>query len=548
MTGLAPAETDGDILGGGHPSSSSSWFEEDDEALLSRLLQPRGYDDEYDDLDARLDRLRARLTRDVRRAVVADGWWDGVVRAASESGFAFPPFPPSAAAAAAPDDDDEPALPRAFDSPGGKAHVRALVDLLDIGEGRVVRLTLASLRSFASAGTTTASPAVDDDDDDDDDRESLRLRSLLGTVELFRRVLLRHRAQFLARLGVVTECLRLEQEERAEDDDYDRDDGKGLVPRKRKDVGRSCARFLDALDSSLLVPNDDRGMGTTATTTAARKRGLLRLLLRLSCGPSLPGMGASEYPRSVDDLRGGGGDIVVVVGVVSGGFGAGPIAGGDDECHLAVRAVAAEALSVLLYDRVDGGATRRDLFPSRARGVVLRIVRIRREGAFAPVPTVDYSRERPPHGRGGERAVVVPLKRVGSGPDEVPSRRTMGADLRGVREIVEDGRWRRWRGRRRRLDDDPSPLFGAGRARRRGSTSEGRTRGSLSRAALVGGKSARSTRGGLRRPRSRRQRGRRTVGSTSAGGHRTPLSWPAAPPRRPRATRRRIFDQARRMG
>jgi hypothetical protein len=114
---------------------------------------------------------------------------------------------------------------------------------------------LASLRSFASAGTTTTSPAsATDDDDDDDERESLRLRSLLGTGELFRRVLLRHRAQFLARLGVVTECLRLEQEGRAEDDDDEddvHDDGSGVVVRrKRKDVGRSCARFLDALDSS----------------------------------------------------------------------------------------------------------------------------------------------------------------------------------------------------------------------------------------------------------------------------------------------------------
>ena len=108
-------------------------------------------------------------------------------------------------------------------------------------------------------------------------RELLRLRSLLCTGGLFRRVLLRHRAQFLASLGVVTKCLRLEQEGQAEDD-KDNDDGSGVVVRRtRKDVGRSYARFLDALNSSLLVPNNDRGMGTTTMTV--RKRGLFQLLL-----------------------------------------------------------------------------------------------------------------------------------------------------------------------------------------------------------------------------------------------------------------------------
>jgi len=121
-------------------------------------------------------------------------------------------------------------------------------------------------------------------------------------------------------------------------------------------VGRSCARFLDSLDSELLVADDrdDDGGGVgPGGGTATRKRGLFRLLLRLSCGPATPGIGGAPAgrPRSVDDLRGAPAAAAVDDG------------GGGGSCPLlAVRAASAEALSVLLYDRIDGGATRRDLF------------------------------------------------------------------------------------------------------------------------------------------------------------------------------------------
>ncbi len=54
--------------------------------------------------------------------------------------------------------------------------------------------------------------------------------------------------------------------------------------------------FLDALDSNLLIvynANDNgwRG-GATSTSTQTRKRGQFQLLLRLLCGPALPGSGA----------------------------------------------------------------------------------------------------------------------------------------------------------------------------------------------------------------------------------------------------------------
>ena len=152
-------------------------------------------------------------------------------------------------------------------------------------------------------------------------KESLRLRSLLGTAELFDRVLARHRAQFLARIGVVTECLRLEQERSDGGHEGDEDDGDGDSGGGRRGVGgavgRSCARFLDSIDSELLASDNDRD-GRRATAT--RKRGLFRLLLRLSCGPDLPGMGAPRCPQSVDDLRGASGVHAASAEVLSAHF------------------------------------------------------------------------------------------------------------------------------------------------------------------------------------------------------------------------------------
>ena len=78
--------------------------------------------------------------------------------------------------------------------PVGRAHVRTLVD---------VRLTLTSLTSFMSTGTTTAPDDVDDIDynDGDNESESFRLRSLLDTGELLHRILLRHRVSYSTSRG-----------------------------------------------------------------------------------------------------------------------------------------------------------------------------------------------------------------------------------------------------------------------------------------------------------------------------------------------------------
>ncbi|KAL9184106.1 hypothetical protein ACHAXT_002192 [Thalassiosira profunda] len=313
-----PAKTNN---GGANDSSASGWFEQDDEALLSQLLL--GDDGPDDNLDAKLDALKGRLEQDLSRISGGeDGWWRSLLRGADSAGFACSTTSTPTNAANNNGGGGGAALPKSFGTPEGKVHVRALVDLLGISEERAVKITLASLRSFATADGASQSGSGDSDKENDKEDEAgseqeSRLRSLLGTKALFQRVLLRHRQQFLARLRIVTESLRLEQEADA----------------ASSSVANACKGFLDGLDATLMVNG--------------QKRGLFHRLLRLAAGPPLPGMGAGEFPSSVDKLRGGGQETVGL---------------GGEETLLAVRTEAAEALLVLLYDRVEGGAQRLDLF------------------------------------------------------------------------------------------------------------------------------------------------------------------------------------------
>jgi len=332
-------------------AGASSWFEEDDELLLSHLLlHDDGGDETENDLDAKFHRLKGRLEQDLSRvASDGDGWWTSLLNGASSSGFTCS-FSPGPSPNAAVDNKD---LPKAFTTPQGQLHLRALVDLLGIPQERAVKITLASLRSFASVSTAGAPPAAstptssgtatdpvtspsnndaNESDKENDNRDAVeqesKLRSLLGTTELFHRVLLRHRKQFLARLRVVTESLRLEQEMANEEGG-------------RKSMAKSCSDFLDLLDSK-------------QTLGGSEKRGLFQLLLRLATGPPLPGLGAMELPHSVSKLLQSSGS--------NGNQSNSNILEGGKETLLAIQNEASEALLVLLYDRIQGGVSRLDLY------------------------------------------------------------------------------------------------------------------------------------------------------------------------------------------
>jgi len=340
-------------------TAKSQWFEEDDELLLSTLLTGNDGDNDENtttttNLDQRLSRMHLRFQQDLSRratttTTTSDRWWNYITDTAISSGFqcaAVVSNSSSSSIAGGNKEEDELLLPKSFHTMEGQQHLQALVDLLGISKERAVKITLATLRSFASLNSSPSSGGEESDKENTNDKEedsggktdsrdSEDLRSLLGTKDLFSLVLNRNRRQFIARLRVITECLRLEQEYKSsdeKDDDDDDDDDEG--------IGKACSSLLDKIDASLVVNGN--------------KRGLFQLLLGLATGPSLPGLGdGRELPYSVGKLTGGVGGSTNE---------SSSLAIGTEESNLAIRNEAAEALLMLLYDRIDNGVQRVDLF------------------------------------------------------------------------------------------------------------------------------------------------------------------------------------------
>ena len=321
------------------PSSSGSepeaqiWFEDDDaqvtirreqvsplflfrtstyisRAQLSRKLLTQLLLNESDStLKHKLAQVKAKVIEDTAN----DRWFSDLLQLSKSSGFKveFDVGGRQSPAGAA-----SKGLPISFKTPAGQAHITALVDLLGITKERAVKITLSALRSFASVNKSSGEDSDKENESEDDDSS---LRSLLGTTDLFYRVLSNHRNQFLSRLRIITECLRLEQEFRQQED------GQG-----GNNVGEACSTFLDGLD-----------MGMTIN---GAKRGIFKILVSLAAGPTIPGIGGSfEMPSSVSRLRGSFSST------------------STNEEALFARTEAAEALMVYMYDRIDGGAKRLDL-------------------------------------------------------------------------------------------------------------------------------------------------------------------------------------------
>ena len=353
----------------------SRWFEEDDELLLSTLLVGEGNDGDCDsnkrngDLDQRLQRMRIFLQEDLSRASTkggaSDKWWDFITETAISSGFtcAARSSPSSIVSGDEGDYNNKnnaetttSSLPKSFNTMEGQLHLQAVVELLGISKERAVKITLATLRSFASLNPSSGSgrknfgegggPGNNNDSYSGD--FSSDLRSLLGTRDLFTLVLNRHRQQFLARLRIITECLRLEQAYNKsgngddDDDDVNDDDGSSNNYDYYEGISKTCSTLLDEFDSLLVVNGN--------------KRGLFQHLLMLATGPSLPGLGdGRELPYSVGRLTTTGREYQRNLSATNG-------MGLDQESNLAIRNEAAEALLMLLYDRIDNGVQRLDLF------------------------------------------------------------------------------------------------------------------------------------------------------------------------------------------
>ena len=218
------------------PAPAPAPFEPDDASLLDLLLRSDAGAPAEEEAASllRSGGFAARFRSDFNPpAADFDGW----IRAAQSVAVPALPGPEvnDAGIGAGAGTSGGEGVPKAFDSPPGARHLAATSALLAVGEGRAVSLTLAALRTVAGnrgagggaggmgvgkkeegGGGGTGAAAEEKKDDDaagpGPGAGGPSLRSLLGTGTLLEAVRSHHHSQRLARIRVVAECLRIEQE------------------------------------------------------------------------------------------------------------------------------------------------------------------------------------------------------------------------------------------------------------------------------------------------------------------------------------------------
>ena len=183
------------------------------------------------------DEIENRLTSLASRLVEDGGpleFWESLRTELENKGFRYSSssLGKLTSGVAASTDTNKPA---ALESEEGRHHLQAVAALLQISQDRAVQVTMEAVKDMDCDGS--------------------HFKALLGTRGLLWKTLHHEQKQRLARLGVVAESLRLEQDPDAPH-------------------GRHVKAFLDSLDG--LYHDDD-----------ARPRGLFRHLLTMACAPTV---------------------------------------------------------------------------------------------------------------------------------------------------------------------------------------------------------------------------------------------------------------------
>lgn len=228
-------------------------------------------------------------------------------------------------------------IPSAFVNERGRLHLDATMDLLAVSKLQAVQLTLATMRAIVSLSSVET--------DSSSYSSNAHFQALLGTRTFLATVSEYHYKQRLARMSVITELLRLEQEQQ---NDVETD-------KQRKNQNH---RFLDSIQTALLILDKKE-------IVDGNNRGLMRLLLSSSCQPE----GTLLWTQliSAEKLE----CNVVNSREYSGGPTNKPeewnqfLTYAINRKRLYVnheRAEALEALLILLYNKIQGGVTKDDLF------------------------------------------------------------------------------------------------------------------------------------------------------------------------------------------
>ena len=273
------------------------FFVHDDVETLSLLVSKSLT---VSDLSGRLEGLSERVLSDTD-----PNTWRTVLDAAKSLGFADYSAPSSSPAQPA-----NLSLPVAFESSNGKNHLQATAALLSVSQRTVVSLTLGALQSQI---TTTHGKS-----------NNQEFQSLLGTQRLLLKVLEYHHQQRIARMSVLAECLRVEQD--------------------------SESPYREAVEQTLNKLDD----GMTATNTSS-KRGLFGLLVSATAAPTETAFSREELEparqvfshqqRQQQSFKQFCADAWHIRQVLT-----------QHE-----QQEAAAALIALLYNRIDGGVSRSDL-------------------------------------------------------------------------------------------------------------------------------------------------------------------------------------------
>ena len=249
------------------------------------------------------------------------------------------------------DDDDTKEVPTAFQSPSGRHHLLAVMEACDVSRGRAVQLTFAALLSVMEEdqshdfATGTSTNNSNNNNEEEEERAATLLSRHLGSRELYERCVSIYKLSYLERVRVVLECLRLDQEGRANDDNNDdnvRNDNGGIS---------EVTKYLNTIDSYYTYKSENK----------MKQRGILVFLLRL-VGSPLPRVFFTANNHHHDQT------------MMS--YNASQLSDNNSSSHtnksywdrdndtivaLSIRKEALEALLLLLYDRLEGGVHRYDV-------------------------------------------------------------------------------------------------------------------------------------------------------------------------------------------
>jgi hypothetical protein len=238
------------------PDNSHRFFIDDDEEILSLLISKQEHEISVDMLRSFAARFwedntptSLSSTNTLGTGVITNqqqqsGWTDWL-RSVNSLGFLINWSEADAQAVISSSSESllpSTPLPAALETDQGRLHLEATASILSISKMKAVQVTLAYIRSATITVSIGNQPT--------NFEKSIQLQSLLGTRSLVYRVTEYYYKQQLARVSVISECLRLEQQLENENT---------IVHDVTNSIGPIVA-ILDSLDGMSKLHDKDRGL------------------------------------------------------------------------------------------------------------------------------------------------------------------------------------------------------------------------------------------------------------------------------------------------